>query len=40
MEKEKCKILLSTLRKMSEKGFLETLEFTCEKESVHYSEIA
>jgi len=39
MENEKRKALLNTLRKMSKKGFLETLEFICEKDTVHYSEI-
>jgi len=39
MENEKRKALQNTLRKMSKKGFLETFEFICAKQSVHYSEI-
>ena len=39
MDKEKHKAFLNALRKMSKKGFYETLEFIYEKESVHYSDI-
>jgi DNA-binding HxlR family transcriptional regulator len=39
MEKEKHKAFINALRKMSKKGFFETLEFICEKESVHYADI-
>jgi DNA-binding HxlR family transcriptional regulator len=39
MNNDKRKALLSLLRKMSKKGFYETLEFVCERASVHYSEI-
>lgn len=33
------KAFTDLLRKMSKKGFYETLEFVCEKGSVHYAEI-
>jgi DNA-binding HxlR family transcriptional regulator len=39
MNKEKKDNFLAVLRKMSKKGFYETLKFICEKESVHYAEI-
>jgi len=39
MEKDKRKALTGLLRKMSKKGFYETLEFVCEKGSVHYADI-
>lgn len=39
MEKDKRKAFTDLLRKMSKKGFYETLEFICERESVHYAEI-
>jgi DNA-binding HxlR family transcriptional regulator len=39
MKDAKREALLSLLRKMSKKGFYETLELVCEKGSVHYSEI-
>lgn len=31
--------MASLLRKMSKKGYYETLSFICQKESVHYAEI-
>ena len=39
MSNEKRKAFLDMPRKMSKKGFYETLEFVCEKQSVHYAEI-
>jgi len=39
MDRNKRKAFTDLLRKMSKKGFYETLEFVCEKESVHYAEI-
>jgi DNA-binding HxlR family transcriptional regulator len=39
MEKDKRKDFMNLLRKMSKKGFYETLEFVCEKGSVHYADI-
>jgi len=39
MDRDKRKAFTDLLRKMSKKGFYETLEFVCEKESVHYAEI-
>ena len=39
MNKDKRKAFTDLLRKMSKKGFYETLEFVCEKGSVHYAEI-
>ena len=39
MEKDKRKGLANLLRKMSKKGFYETLIFICEKGSVHYADI-
>jgi len=39
MDGDKRKAFLNLLRKMSKKGFYETLEFMCEKGSVHYAEI-
>jgi len=39
MDKDKRQVLTDLLRKMSKKGFYETLKFICEKGSVHYSDI-
>lgn len=39
MDEDKRKAFLNLLRKMSKKGFYETLEFVCERGSVHYAEI-
>ncbi|MEM3759599.1 MAG: winged helix-turn-helix transcriptional regulator [Candidatus Bathyarchaeia archaeon] len=39
MQKDKKNNFLPVLRKMSKKGFYETLKFVCEKGSVHYAEI-
>jgi len=39
MKDDKRSAFLTVLRKMSKKGFFETLEFVCEKGPVHYSEI-
>jgi len=39
MSGEKHREFLAVLRKMSKKGFYETLKFVCEKGSVHYAEI-
>jgi len=39
MKDAKREALLSLLRKMSKKGFYETLELVCEKGPIHYSEI-
>lgn len=39
MSGEKHRAFLAVLRKMSKKGFYETLELVCERGSVHYSEI-
>ena len=39
MDRDKRSGLRNLLRKMSKKGFYETLEFVCEKRSAHYSEI-
>lgn len=39
MHRDKRKAFTDLLRKMSKKGFYETLEFVCEKGSVHYAEI-
>jgi DNA-binding HxlR family transcriptional regulator len=39
MEKNKRSDFAEALRKMSKKGFYETLEFVCERRSVHYGEI-
>jgi DNA-binding HxlR family transcriptional regulator len=39
MNKESRGAFLSTLRKMSKKGFYETLEYICKNESVHYADI-
>ena len=39
MEKSKRSDFMETLRKMSKKGFFETLEFVCGKGSAHYGEI-
>jgi hypothetical protein len=38
MATEKRKLFLNMLRKMSKKGFYETLEFIVEKQSVHYAD--
>lgn len=39
MDKDTRKAFTDLLRKMSKKGFYETLEFICERESMHYAEI-
>jgi len=39
MDDDKRSTFLTVLRKMSKKGFFETLELVCEKGSVHYAEI-
>jgi len=39
MDRDKRKAFTDLLRKMSKKGFYETLEFVCEKGSAHYAEI-
>jgi len=39
MQRDMKNNFLALLRKMSKKGFYETLKFICEKESVHYAEI-
>jgi DNA-binding HxlR family transcriptional regulator len=39
MEKSKRSDFMDILRRMSKKGFYETLEFVSEKGSVHYGEI-
>ncbi|MEM3458963.1 MAG: winged helix-turn-helix transcriptional regulator [Candidatus Bathyarchaeia archaeon] len=39
MQKDKKNNFLTVLRKMSKKGFYETLKFVCEKGAVHYAEI-
>jgi DNA-binding HxlR family transcriptional regulator len=39
MADEKRKVFLNMLRKMSKKGFYETMEFIAEKQPVHYTEI-
>jgi DNA-binding HxlR family transcriptional regulator len=39
MEKTKRSALMEIMRKMSKKGFYETLEYVCESRSVHYGEI-
>jgi len=39
MNRDKRKDITDLLRKMSKKGFFETLEFVCEQGSVHYAEI-
>jgi len=39
MDIDQRKAFMNLLRKMSKKGFYETLEFICEKGSVHYAEI-
>jgi len=39
MHRDNRKAFTDLLRKMSKKGFYETLEFVCEKGSVHYAEI-
>ena len=39
MDKESRKVLLITLRKMSKKGYYETLEYICKNESVHYADV-
>lgn len=39
LEKDKRKGLANLLRKMSKKGFYETLIFICEKGSIHYCDI-
>lgn len=39
MDKDKRKAFTDLLRKMSKKGFYQTLEFIYEKGSVHYAEI-
>ncbi len=39
MDRDKDSTLRNLLRKMSKKGFYKTLEFVCEKQSAHYSEI-
>jgi DNA-binding PadR family transcriptional regulator len=39
MSRDKHGALLAVLRKMSKKGFYETLRFVCEEKSVHYAEI-
>jgi len=40
MGKDKHKDFANLLRKMSKKGFYETLRFICEKAPVHYAEIS
>jgi len=39
MDRHKRKGFTDLLRKMSKKGFYETLEFICDKGSAHYAEI-
>jgi len=39
MDRDKRRAFTDLLRKMSKKGFYETLKFVCEKGSVHYAEI-
>jgi len=39
MNRDKRKDITDLLRKMSKKGFIETLEFVCKQRSVHYAEI-
>jgi DNA-binding HxlR family transcriptional regulator len=39
MDTEKRKVFQNALRKMSKKGFYETLEYICKNESVHYADI-
>jgi len=39
MDKDKRKALADLLRKMSKKGYYETLGFICEQGAVHYADI-
>lgn len=39
MDKESRKVFLSTLRKMSKKGYYEILEYISKNESVHYADV-
>jgi DNA-binding HxlR family transcriptional regulator len=39
MEKDKRKAFSNLMKRMSKKGFYETLKFICEKAPVHYAEI-